>query len=65
MQMTVILIKTGALGTVPKGLERGLEQLEIEGRIDTIQIVEISQNTEKSPDDLRSLAVILLWKTRK
>ena len=37
MTVTVIPIIIGALGTVPKRLERGLEELEIGGRIDTIQ----------------------------
>ena len=27
----------GVLGTVPKGLEKGLEEVEIEERIETIQ----------------------------
>ena len=31
MRVTVILIVVGTLGTVPKGLEKGLEQLEIRG----------------------------------
>ena len=35
MLVTVILIVVGALGTVPKGLERGLEQSEIRIRIET------------------------------
>ena len=35
--MMMIPIVIGVLGTVPKGLERGLEQLEIRGRIETIQ----------------------------
>ena len=54
----MILIVTGILGTVPKGLERGLEELEIRGRIETIQTTKIGQNTEKSPGDQRRLAVI-------
>ena len=78
MKMTVILIVIGALGTIPKGLVRGLEGLEIGGRTETIQdnsIVKIGQNTEKSPRDLIRLAVTqtkvkypqltLVWKTRK
>ena len=32
-----IPIVIGALGMVPKGLERSLEELEIRGRIETIQ----------------------------
>ena len=44
--MTVIKIVLGALWTFLKGLEKGLEQLEIRDRI------KIIQNTEKSPGDL-------------
>ena len=36
MRVTVILIVTGALGLVPKGLEKALEELEIWKRIETI-----------------------------
>ena len=36
MRMTVIPLVTGVLGTVPKGFERGLEELEIRKRIGTI-----------------------------
>ena len=36
MKVKVISIVFGALGTVPKGLEKGLESLEIRGRIETI-----------------------------
>ena len=37
MRVAVIPIVTGALETVPKGLVRGLEELEIGGRMETIQ----------------------------
>ena len=37
MQMTVMLVIVSAPGTFQKGLERGLELLEIRGRIETIQ----------------------------
>ena len=37
MRMKVIPIVIGALGTVPKGLEKSLSELEIKGRIETIQ----------------------------
>ena len=37
MKMTVIPIITGALRTIPKGLVRGMEVLEIRGRAETIQ----------------------------
>ena len=37
MLVTVIIIVVNTFETVPKGLERGLEQLEIGGTIETIQ----------------------------
>ena len=37
MRVTVISVVIGALGTVPKGLESGLEELKIGERIETIQ----------------------------
>ena len=37
MRVKVVPIVIGALGTVPKGLERSLDELEIRGRIETIQ----------------------------
>ena len=44
MRVKVIPIVVGALGTVPKGLERGLENLEIRGRIDIIQNTALLQS---------------------
>ena len=38
MQETIITIVTGAFGTVTKGLLKGLEDLEVGGRVETIQI---------------------------
>ena len=73
MKVTIIPIMIGAFGTVTKGLG----DLEIRGRVETIYlyIIEIGQNTEKSPGDLRRVAVIqisvkdhqltLIWKTLK
>ena len=37
MKVTVIPVVISALGTVFKGLEKRLEELEIGGRIETIQ----------------------------
>ena len=48
MQVTVISVVVSALGTVPKGLERGLEQKRDHS---DYNIVEIRQNTEKSSKD--------------
>ena len=44
------------LGTIPKGLVIGLEEFEIRYH-SNYSIVDVSQNTEKSPRDLRRLAV--------
>ena len=79
MKVTIVPIVIGALGTITKGLLKGLEDLEVGGRVETIQttaktdvknsrgvnnnnnpnnsIIENGQNTEKSPGDLRRLAV--------
>ena len=60
MNVTMMPIVIGALGTVSKGLLQGLEDLEIRGRVESIpndSIIKISQNTEKSPGDLRRLAI--------
>ena len=55
MKVTIIPIVIGVLGTIPKELIKGLEDLEIKGRRDhpDYSISRISQNTEKSPGDLR------------
>ena len=37
MRVMVILIVIGVLGTVPRDLEKGLEELEFRGQIETIQ----------------------------
>ena len=38
MRVMVIPIVIGALGTVPKGLEKGQEELEIRTQIETIHV---------------------------
>ena len=57
MKVTVIPIILGALGTVPKGLERRLEELQIGGDYPDYIFVKVGQNTEKSPGDQKRLAV--------
>ena len=37
MKITIVLIVIGALGTITKGLLKGLEDLEFGGRVETIQ----------------------------
>ena len=78
MKVTVIPVVIGALGTIQKGLVKGLEDF---GKKKTSRDhpdnsnIEIGQNTEKSFGDLRKLTVtqtpvrnhqlLLVWKTLK
>ena len=39
MQVTILPIVIGAFGTVTKGLLKGLEDLEVGGRVETIQTI--------------------------
>ena len=49
----------GVLDTVTKGLLQRLEDLEIRGRVHpNYSSVAISQNTEKSPGDIKRLASV-------
>ena len=58
MKMTVISIVISSLGTMPKGMEKRLEELVIKGRIETLQTTALlSQNTERSSGDVKRLAV--------
>ena len=78
MKVTVIPIIIGALGTIIKELVQGLEDMEKRGRVEIIQttaLLRSRRNTEKSPGNLRRLAVTqtpeknqqltLMWKTLK
>ena len=60
MQVTIIPIVIGAFGTVTKGLLKELEDLEVcgpRGDHSDYYFIENGDNTEKSPGDLRRLAV--------
>ena len=57
MKVKFIPIVKGTLGIATKGLIKLLEDMEITGRVDHLNIIEIGQNIEKSPGDLRRLAV--------
>ena len=60
MKVTIIPIVIGALSTVTKELVQDLENFEIKrtsGNHPNYCIIEIGQNIEKSPGDLRRLAV--------
>ena len=45
MQVTIIIIVIGAFGTVTKRLLEGLEDLEIGGRVETIQTIALLRTT--------------------
>ena len=67
MQVTIIPIVIGAFGTVTKGLLKGLEDLEVGGRVETIQTTvllrtaRILRGVLETLGDLLSLR--LQWKT--
>ena len=67
MQVTIIPIVIGAFGTVTKGLLKGLEDLEVGGRVETIQTTaslrtaRILRRILETRGDLLSLR--LQWKT--
>ena len=57
--VTAIRIVIGALGTVTKGLVQGQEDLEIRGRVETIQTTALLRSARilRIPGDLRRLSV--------
>ena len=67
MKMTGIPTIIGALGTVTKGFIQGREDLEIRGRVETIQTTALLRSASiMSPGDLLSLkffleTISLLW----
>ena len=56
MRVTIVTIVIGAFGTVTKGLLKGLEDLEVSGRVETIQNTALLKMARIR--DLRRLAVI-------
>ena len=67
MKVTIVPIVIGALGTVTKGLLKGLEDLEVSGRVETIQTIALLRTARilrrvlETWGDLLSLK--LQWKT--
>ena len=45
MKVTIVPIVIGAFGTITKGLLKGLEDLEVGGRVETIQTTALSRTT--------------------
>ena len=54
MKVTIIPIVIGAFGTVTKGLLKGLEDLEIGGRVETIQTTALLKTTRILGRDLET-----------
>ena len=67
MKVTIILIVIDAFRTVTKGLLKGLEDLEIGGRVETIQTTELSRTTGIQRRVMETWGDLLLlklqWKT--
>ena len=67
MKVTIMPIVIGALGTITKGLLKGLEELEVGGRVETVQMTallrtdRILRRVLETWRDLLSLK--LQWKT--
>ena len=57
MKVTIIPIVIGAIGTVTNGLKQGLGYKMTSGDHPNNNIIEISQNNERSRGDLRRLFV--------
>ena len=55
MRLTVVPVVIGALGTVLKCLEKRLEELEIRGKIETIQFTTLFRSVLKTRGKLVSL----------
>ena len=54
MKVVAIEIVIGALETIPKDLKRGLEELEIEERIETIQTIAFFRSTRIIGKDMET-----------
>ena len=71
MMVTIIPIVIGAFGTVTKGLLKGLENLEVGGRVESIQTTALLKTTRILRRGLRTwgnllslnLQLTLMWKT--
>ena len=48
MKVTIAPIVIGGLGTITKGLLKGLEDLEVGGRVETIQMTALQRTWDES-----------------
>ena len=69
MKVTIVPIMIGALGTITKGLLRGLEVLEVGGQVETIQMTALLKTAIILRRVLETwgnmLSLKLQWKTLK
>ena len=67
MKVTIVPIVIGTLGTITKGLFKGLEDLEVGGRVETIQMTALLRTAKILRRVLEtwglSLSLKLQWKT--
>ena len=67
MKVTIVPIVIGALGTITKGLLKGLEDLEVRGRVETIQTTALLRTARILRQVLETwadlLSLRLQWKT--
>ena len=67
MKVTIVPIVIGALGTITKGLLKGLEELKVGGRVETIQTTTLLRTARILTRVLETweglLSLKLQWKT--
>ena len=62
MKVTIVPIVIGDLGTITKGLLKGLEDLEVGGRVETIQTTALLRTTRILRQVLETWRDLLLLK---
>ena len=69
MKVTIVAIVIDALGTITKGLLKGLEDLEVGGRVETIQTTALLRTARTLRQVLEtwgdSLSLKLQWKNHQ
>ena len=70
MKVKIVPIVIGALGTILKGLLKGLEDLEVGGRVETIQTAALLRTDESwrlavTQTPVKNYQLTLMWKTLK
>ena len=72
MKVTIVPIVIGALGTITKGLLKGPEDLEVGGRVETIQTTALLRTTRilrrvlaVTQTPVKNHQLTLMWKTLK